>query len=146
MSTFQFKAKKRRVKRDQAAKPIPENLKDDPGGPPWIVQNQSATSIEWNVSKALDKLGLSYQFQFFMFGGRQRAGGSVIDFKVYTPGKPTLLNVNGRYWHTGIHNDELQAARIRQLSAGKYTFLEIWEEQCLTIDSAVSWLRNNLYM
>ena len=70
----------------------------------------------------------------------------MIDFKVYTPGKVTLLNVNGRYWHTGVHDDELQAASLKQQVSKWAVFLEIWEEDCLTVDDAVTWLRNNLYM
>ena len=144
---FRFKTRKPKPKPLGTPKPRAEKV-DTSGqdGPPYTVQGQSATSIEYNVSKALDKLQIGYDFQYFYGGGRARRGGSVIDFKVYTPGKVTLLNVNGRYWHTGAHDDALQAASLRQQVNKWAVFLEIWEEDCLTVDDAVTWLRNNLYM
>ena len=144
---FRFKTRKPKIPPAQMQKARAEKVDTEAqDGPPFTVQNQIATSIEYHVSQALDILGLGYEFQYFYGGGRARRGGSVIDFKVFTPGKVTLLNVNGRYWHTGSHNDELQAQMLKQQVSSWANFLEIWEEDCQTKDDALSWLRSNLYM
>lgn len=144
---FRFKTRKPKPPPEQMMKARAEKVNtEEQDGPPYMVQGQSATSIEYHVSQALDILNIGYEFQYFYGGGRSRRGGSVIDFKIFTPGRPTLLNVNGRYWHTGSHNDELQAAMLKQQVSKWAVFLEIWEEDCQTKEGALSWLRNNLYM
>jgi hypothetical protein len=125
--------------------PKARRIKEQKAGPPWFVQGQDATSIEYNTSIALERLGLEYQFQYYVGGGRRLRGGQVLDFMVYTPGRNTWLNVHGRYWHTGIHNDELDSQKLEQLALQKNAIYKIlWEEDCLTIDLALRWVNQNL--
>ena len=67
-------------------------------------------STDW-VSLALDRIqkseGYGWDFQVPIYGGRQIAGGLVIDFVVYTPGRRTWISPMGRYWHTGINEDRM---------------------------------------
>lgn len=146
MSAFKFKTRKPKPTAKLGSKNKAQKLPVVTDGPPWYVQGMEATSIEYNVAKALEQLGLGYDFQYGINYGRERAGGSVIDFLIYTPGKKTLLDVQGRYWHTGIHADELQEMRNAQSTSKWAYYLQIWEEECMTIGDAITWLRQNLYM
>ena len=67
-------------------------------------------STDW-VSLALDRIqkaeGYGWEYQVPIYGGRQIAGGLVIDFVVYTPGRKSWISPMGRFWHTGIHEDRM---------------------------------------
>lgn len=66
----------------------------------YEIQGRQTGSInEYYVAKALDLIGLKYDFQQALRGG-YRAGGFVVDFIVYTP-FPVPLEVYGDHWHTG---------------------------------------------
>jgi len=60
---------------------------------------------EWFVSRALDKLGIDYQFQVPINGGRGVRGGQVIDFVAYAP-FPIPIFVQGEYWHNIVSETE----------------------------------------
>jgi hypothetical protein len=112
-----------------------------------LIQGRTpGSSLEWNVSQALDALGWSYRYQYSIAGGSQGLpGGQVLDFLVYTPGLPTPLNVNGRYWHTGIHADPLDVMKIKGLMYNRVKDpLIIWEENCGTVEDATAFLRQKL--
>jgi hypothetical protein len=111
-----------------------------------LIQGRTPGSmLEWNVSQALDTLGLRYIYQYSVAGGRSLAGGQVLDFYVYTPVKPTPILVNGRYWHTGVHADELDTMKIKKLLHNRTEdVLVIWEENCQTIEQATAFLRQHL--
>ncbi len=116
-----------------------------PSAEPMYIHGQPAgSSLEWNVAQALDILGLSYQYQYEIGHGRQRRGGRVVDFLVYTPIRPTALMVQGRYWHTGRHADELEIESIKKLMNYQVDVVEIWEENCLTVNDALQFLRQEL--
>lgn len=88
-------------------------LRDAQDQPPFYIRGIKAGSKEeyW-VSIALDKIqkaeGYGWEYQVPIYGGRGIAGGLVIDFVVYTPGRRTWISPMGRYWHTGIHEDRMQ--------------------------------------
>lgn len=109
-----FKLKDRKRVRITRAKPARAVLLRDPAdSPPYFIRGMKAGSKEeyW-VSLALDKIqeenGYGWEYQVPIFGGRQIAGGLVIDFVVYTPGRVTWISPMGRYWHTGRHEDRMQ--------------------------------------
>jgi hypothetical protein len=84
--------------------------------PTGLVHGQPAGSTdELRVSISLDKLGLEYQYQVPIYGGRMRRGGQVIDFVVFNP-FPVPVFVNGEYWHTGQlgEEDKLKLATAQQ--------------------------------
>jgi hypothetical protein len=140
---FYTAKKTAKVKDIWAVKPKPLAPKAQIG----TIQGRTPGSIlEWNVSQALDALGWGYDYQHSLAGGWEHLPGSqVLDFLVYTPGLPTPLNVNGRYWHTGIHADPLDFMQIKKLMYGKCQIpVVIWEENCQTIADATAWLRQHL--
>ena len=65
------------------------------------VHGTHASSNEYYVAEALDKVKLPYVFQVSYLGGRRLQGGMVLDFLVLTDPLPTPLWVNGNYWHKG---------------------------------------------
>ena len=54
---------------------------------------------EYWVALALYRLGLDFEFQYQLFGGRKYKGGQVIDFWVFTVPLPTPIFVQGWYFH-----------------------------------------------
>lgn len=88
-------------------------IKDPKDEPPFFIRGiQAGSKEEYWVSLALDKIqqqeGYGWEYQVPIFGGRQIAGGLVIDFIVYTPGRRTWISPQGRYWHTGRNEDRMQ--------------------------------------
>jgi hypothetical protein len=90
--------------RRRAAKPLldklpkPKAVEEEPIG---LIQGQTPDSKEeWWISRALDRLKLSYTYQYPINGGRQR-GGYLIDFLVHTVPLATIIEPIGNHWHTG---------------------------------------------
>jgi hypothetical protein len=108
-----FKLGKKRTGTNKGVFRKAEKLRDTQEQPPFYIRGIKAGSKEefW-VSLALDKIqkaeGYAWEYQVPIYGGRDIAGGLVIDFVVYTPGRRTWISPMGRYWHTGIHEDRMQ--------------------------------------
>ena len=106
----------------------------------YIIHGQTAASVnEYNVAMALDHYKLDYEYQYF-FGLARIKGFQIIDFLVKTSPKPTPLNVQGTYWHTGRYAREEQIkvaalnSRMRKIWA---EMVHVWENECEDIDSAI---------
>jgi hypothetical protein len=101
-------------------KPLLETLpKDDEAEeePIGLIQGQVPDSKEeWWISKALDRLGLSYTYQYPVQGGRTR-GGYMIDFVVHTVPLATMIEPIGNHWHTGElgSDDKKRQADVEEL-------------------------------
>lgn len=68
---------------------------------PGLIQGQQADSKEeWMVAKALNRIGISYDYQYPVNGGNTR-GGYKIDFVVHTVPLATMVEPIGNHWHTG---------------------------------------------
>ncbi len=107
-----FKLKTKRTRTTGAPFARAEIVKDKKDQPPFFIRGITAGSKEeWWISQALDRIqkaeGFGWEYQVPIFGGRQIAGGLVIDFVVYTPGRNTWISPMGRFWHTGIHEDRM---------------------------------------
>ena len=83
----------------------------------YKVQEQDATSYEFYVALALDRLKLPYMFQYQILGGRVRRGGIILDFLVLVPPLSIPLLVHGNYWHRDEMStqDKLEESIIRQM-------------------------------
>ncbi len=121
-----------------------------PTGPFTILGKPAGSSIEWNVAMALDKLKVTYSYQYRVFGGRTLKGGTVIDFMVHTVPLDTPLYVQGDYWHGSAKKRELDQWMMRRIRAALYYKcgepVEIWEHDALTIDMAMTNLRRILHI
>ena len=82
----------------------------------YLVRGKSATSNEYFVAAALDKLGIPFLFQVSYWGGRSLRGGQVLDFLVWNP-LETPVQVFGEYWHSGLlgSKDRLKLAQLQML-------------------------------
>ena len=82
----------------------------------YLVHGKSATSNEYFVAAALDKLGIQFLFQVSYWGWRSLRGGQVLDFLVWNP-LETPVQVFGEYWHSGLlgSKDRLKLAQLQML-------------------------------
>lgn len=111
--------------------------------PAHIIQGEPAGSKEeWYTAQALERLGWQYAYQYSVMGGRSVRGGQVIDFLVYTPGKWTIVDVLGTYWHTGKNEDRLSIQKV--VASKGWRLVEAWDYNVPSIDEAVSFLRAQL--
>ena len=136
----------RKPKQTSTRVPVLENEEDKP---PFYIRGQKAGSKdEYWVSLALDKIqertGWGWDYQVPVYGGRTRKGGNVVDFLVYTPGSWTLLDPQGRYWHTGIHEDRNQ---MENVARKKNWHLIAWfTDETPTKDAVLQFLRKELHV
>lgn len=109
---------------------------------PTTVQGQGVGSKEEaRVAVALGYLRLPFNYQYWLFGGRDFRGGMILDFLVFTKPLPTPLLVQGVYWHgpgTGKGTtDKLNMAKLRRMMTGWADPKEVWDYQIPTVDDAV---------
>lgn len=101
--TLQPARRKRKAERDRP--PTPTLVTDpttDPTEPGRTVQGKRASNLEWATYKALRSLGYDdsdIAFQLSVFGGREIAGGQVLDFVVRAGPRPVVVDVRGARWH-----------------------------------------------
>lgn len=134
-------------RRDKSVRAV--KLKDMSDQPPFFVKGQPAGSKdEYWMSIALNKIeeqtGWGWAYQVPVYGGRRRRGGQVIDFLLYTPGRWTMIDVKGRYWHTGHHDD---ARDIQDVARKKNWNLIGWfTDETPNRDSVYQRLRQELHL
>lgn len=102
---------------DQRRQRKPVYKTDDAGKRvgPFQVQGKHASDLEFTCYLTLIALGWtdqSIQFQVETIGGRN-PGGRVLDFVVWAPGGPIVLEVNGDIWHVTTEAQR-QDGRVRQ--------------------------------
>lgn len=105
-----FKIARGRSAKVKLPKPRATVIKDPAEEPPYFVRGeQAASKDEYWMGLAMEKIekltGWGWDYQVPVYGGRTRRGGQVVDFLLYTPGRWTVIDVKGRYWHTGHHED-----------------------------------------
>lgn len=124
-------------------------LKDTKDLPPFFIRGIKAGSKdEYWVSMALEKIekqtGWGWAYQVPVYGGRRRRGGNVVDFLIYTPGRYTILDPKGRYWHTGRHEDQYQ---MRDVARRKnWTLIEWFTDETPSKEAVYTFLRNALHI
>ena len=121
--------------------------KKQPPNPRKEIRGRAVGSTyEANVADALDALGWDYWYQYSVGGGRERRGGMVLDFLIWTRPMATPVWVNGRYWHNRrSETDRMQQSRVKTLlgfPCGEP--LIMWDEQSETYEDAYSFLLSKL--
>lgn len=104
-------------------------------------RSHRASTNEYNVAWALQKLELQFEFQVEFAGGRRIRGGQVLDFLVYNPfGVP--LQVYGEYWHEGqlAADDQYKLNQLR-ISFGRDVEI-IWGVDSNTPEDALAACRS----
>lgn|GEM_PF-7027327 len=107
-----------------------------------IRGQQAGSKEEYFVAQGLNKLGMKYSYQVPVMGGRNVRGGQVLDFLVYTPGKYTIVDVRGTYWHTGAREDSLDILRVTRRYG--WLLLVAWDTDVPDEATALSFLRTHL--
>lgn len=119
-------------------------IADDPAFTGVNLQGkQCGSKNEYNFGKALEKLGISYEFQVSFGGGRGVRGGQVIDFLVNIPPKPIPVYIQGAYWHKASTAVE---DLLKQASVQKYYAMPILvsEDDSKTLEAATRFIRENV--
>ena len=101
---------------------------------------------EFYVAMALYKLGHSFIYQYQVFGGHVR-GGQIVDFLVRTTiPRATLIQVYGKYWHSGEmgSEDKFKLAQLEHEFAGQADVLVLWAKDVPSIDEAYTLLRRKI--
>ena len=106
-----------------------------------------ATSNEFWVAEALRQVGLDFQFQLSIAGGRGVAFGVVLDFLVLTTPNPTPVWVHGEHWHMGTKRmDDLRAMdTVSNYMRGQVNpGVEIWGSESSNLELASQAVRRKI--
>jgi hypothetical protein len=125
--TYKFPTRRRSAKPLLDALPKPKAVEEEPIG---LIQGQVPDSKEeWWIARALDRLKLSYTYQYPVNGGRAR-GGYMIDFVVHTVPLWTMVEPIGNHWHTGElgADDKKRQADVESLmqDVARVPILNLW--------------------
>lgn len=142
---YKFKTPRKRAK-PLLEKPQVEKISEDE--PIGLIQGQVPDSKEeWWISRALDRLGLPYIYQYPLFGGRQR-GGYMIDFVVGTVPLATMIEPIGNHWHTGeLSKDDLKRqADIENAMQGqaRTPIVNLWIPDLIDMETVFQRVRKEL--
>jgi hypothetical protein len=145
---FSFAKSKRTAAAKTRSARAPVILDPRDQGPFFIRGIKAGSKEEWWCSLALEKIeketGWTWEYQYPIRGGRRRRGGNVIDFLIKTPGMWTFLDPKGRYWHTGIHEDQQEMRNIAREK--KWRLIEWFTDQTPTEEAVYSFLRKELHL
>lgn len=144
---FRFKTRRRSAKPKLDFSIINASAKT-PEAPIGRIQGQVPDSKqEWWVGSALNRIGIPYEYQYPVNGGRRR-GGYLIDFVVNTDPLWTMFEVEGNHWHTGeLGADDLKRkADIEQLMQDicRIPIISLWVPDMLDEDTVFKTLRGYL--
>jgi len=118
---------------------IPGNTEKRVG--PFYVQGKHASDLEYTVWIVLTQ-GLAWpeesiEFQVSAIGGRN-PGGAMLDFVVWAPSGPIVIEPNGDVWHIATEaqrqRDKLRWAQIEAAWGGKVQYVVLGQGD-LTPDS-----------
>ena len=106
-----------------------------------LIQGKVASDLEWRVYQALLRAGYDeaqIQFQVGFMGGRNFRGGVIVDFLVGTVPVPTIVEVNGEYWHEGKFEaeDHTQRLGLIQELGDSVQIVDLWQNQLMSDDMA----------
>lgn len=123
----------RRVPSNRGARPpvgtIYSEDEDEPIG--TILGQKPGSKEEWWVALALWALKWEFEYQVPIMGGRI-PGGQVVDFVVYTPGRPTPLQPYDEYWHSARISSEDNFKLVLVEEAFGVAPVVIWGQQMQT--------------
>jgi hypothetical protein len=122
-------------------------IRDPKDEPPFFIRGiQAGSKEEWWVSLALDQIAETtfwgWAYQVPVYGGRNTAGGNVVDFLVYTPGRWTMLEPMGKYWHTGRHEDRYQMENVARTK--NWILIAWFTDETPTKEIMLTFLRDKL--
>lgn len=121
----------------------PRVRKIEPEPEVMLIQGRRPDSKEeYYVAMALERLGWRRYYYQFIVGLLGTKGYQKLDFVVPTPGRWTVIDVRGAYWHTGRREDELSLERA--VKSRNWRLVVIWDYDATSIDAAASFLRTKI--
>jgi len=125
--------------------PKPEYRKSAPIAatePEHLIHGEPADSKEeWYISVALEWAGFDYSYQH-QVGIPGTRGSQRLDFLVYTPGRWTILDVRGRYWHSGVNEDEIEIRDVARKN--RWILLVAWDNEIVDIATAKNFVTTKI--
>jgi hypothetical protein len=140
-----YKLPTRRKKKPNLEKPPIQEKEEEQIG---LIQGQVPDSKEeWWISKALDRIGIPYTYQYPVNGGRQR-GGYMVDFVVHTVPLATMIEPIGNHWHTGElgSDDKKRQADVESLmqDIARIPLVNLWIPDLINEDAVYTKLVEEL--
>jgi hypothetical protein len=140
--TFQWPTRKRKA----AAPDLPGasfTLEQDAPGGSLIHGYTPGSKEELYLARALDIVGLDYEYQVPLRGGRAIAGGQVLDFLVYAPWA-TPVPIMGGYYHPPLPHPttSLYLVILKQTYGREPVVFEV--EELTSVEAAVALVRERL--
>ena len=90
---------------------------------PWIRAGQSnPSSIEKDIWKVLDEIGIEYKIQVSFNNGR-----FIVD--IYVPDQRLIIECNGDYWHNLPERKKRDKKLRKYAMNNSYNLIELWESE-----------------
>lgn len=114
----------------------------------FLIEGKNASDLEWRVWRMLLKLGWpqsEIDFQTAVVGGHM-PGGMILDFVIWTPGQPTILEPSADYWHIHtpqqVEHDRVRIAALQKAWGRPFTYQSLGSGDLLTDEMAYNrlWL------
>jgi len=113
------------------------------GGGPEVIGTINGmpvgSSWEWHTAQGLWMLKWRFDYQVPINGGREVRGGQVLDFVVYTNPNPSIIYVNGEYWHNDPDMELMAQAQAAQAMTGA-KIIVMGRSESVTRDDAYRYL------
>ena len=125
------------------------HVKKDPEPPPPAMWDGKAIGSveEWRWILASMYYKVEFEYQVPIAGGRDMAGGLVLDFMMYTKPLWTPVSIKGRYWHTGRteFEDMLRESKVAETYKGHATpVVSIYTDELPDLDATKEVFRRTI--
>ena len=122
--------------------------KEPEPAPPAIWDGKAIGSTEeWRWILASMHYKVEFEYQMDIAGGRNIAGGLVLDFMMYTQPLWTPVSIKGRYWHSGRTEveDLIREATLAEIYRGKvFPIVSIYDDELPDLDAAKEVFRRTI--
>ena len=116
--------------------------------PPAEWQGKAIGSVEeWRWILASLYYQVDFDYQVNIAGGRNIAGGLVLDFMMHTQPLWTPVSIKGRYWHTGRTEveDLIREATLAERYKGEiFPLVSIYSDELPDLDTTKEVFKRNI--
>lgn len=123
-------------------------LKDPEPPAPQKWQGKAIGSVEeWRWILAALYYKVDFEYQVDIAGGRNIAGGLVLDFMMETQPLMTPVSIKGRYWHSGRTEveDLIREATLAERYKGEiFPLVSIYSDELPDLDTAKEVFRRTI--
>ena len=146
---FQFKATGKMKHGDEYIAGHSYHVKATPEPPPPARWNGKAIGSveEWRWILAALYYKVDFDYQVDIAGGRNIAGGLVLDFMMYTLPLKTPVSIKGKYWHSGRTEveDLIRESTLAERYKGEiFPLVSIYSDDLPDLDTAKEVFRRTI--